>query len=215
MQPSRARPRPRDARLAVPRDGGEHHGRERAAPIAARPRRRGRRSGLRRHRPVCPAAGAPAGDGVDGRDDPVGERRASFRRARHDRGDPDVRGEHEREDAQIRELDREVVADDAGQRSPRGNSATCDSPYPVSAAPRRHRTGRQRNGRRAEAALRRGRACRHRCCFPCNSGAPAVISRARGALLLSCTQASVAEFGRPTPAPDEQQARAERAGEVV
>src|SRR5215216_4936137 len=42
---------------------------------------------------------------------------------------------------------------------------------------------------------------------PYNSGAPAVISRTRGALLLSWTQASVAEFRRETLAPDEKQAR--------
>ena len=41
---------------------------------------------------------------------------------------------------------------------------------------------------------------------PCNSRAPAVIFRTRGALLLSCTQASVAEFRRQALAPDEQQA---------
>jgi len=32
---------------------------------------------------------------------------------------------------------------------------------------------------------------------------PAVVARTRGALLLSCTQASVAEFRRQTLAPDE------------
>jgi hypothetical protein len=37
-------------------------------------------------------------------------------------------------------------------------------------------------------------------------GAPAVIARTRGALLLSCTQASVAELRRPTLAPDELRA---------
>jgi len=41
--------------------------------------------------------------------------------------------------------------------------------------------------------------------FPCNSGA-AVIARTRGALLLSCTQAIVAEFRRQTLGPDEQRA---------
>ena len=38
---------------------------------------------------------------------------------------------------------------------------------------------------------------------PCNSRAPAVIFCTRGALLLSCTQASVAEFRRQTLAPDD------------
>ena len=42
-----------------------------------------------------------------------------------------------------------------------------------------------------------------RLCIPCNSGAPAVISRTRRALLLSCTQAIVAEFRRQTLAPDD------------
>jgi hypothetical protein len=49
---------------------------------------------------------------------------------------------------------------------------------------------RQRQQRRAD------------CSYPCSSGAPALISRAHGALLLSCTQASVAEFRRQTLAPD-------------
>jgi hypothetical protein len=44
-----------------------------------------------------------------------------------------------------------------------------------------------------------------RCRVPCNSGAPAVISRTRYALLLSCTQASVAELRCQTLAPDDQQ----------
>ena len=44
-------------------------------------------------------------------------------------------------------------------------------------------------------------AARSRYRVPCNSGAPAVIARTRGALLLSCTQASVAEFRRETLAP--------------
>ena len=53
---------------------------------------------------------------------------------------------------------------------------------------------------------KRQRPVRYR--LPCNSGAPAVIARTRGALLLSCTQASVAEFRRETLAPDERQASA-------
>jgi hypothetical protein len=43
--------------------------------------------------------------------------------------------------------------------------------------------------------------------YPCNSGAPAVIARTRGALLLSCTQASVAELRRQTLAPDDEHPR--------
>jgi hypothetical protein len=39
-------------------------------------------------------------------------------------------------------------------------------------------------------------------------GRAGVIARARGALLLSCTQASVGEFRRQTLAPDEIQASA-------
>jgi hypothetical protein len=46
------------------------------------------------------------------------------------------------------------------------------------------------------------RSARYR--VPCNSGAPAVISRTRGALPRSCTQASVAELRRQTLTPDEQ-----------
>jgi hypothetical protein len=42
---------------------------------------------------------------------------------------------------------------------------------------------------------------------PCNPGARVLISRARGALLLSCTQASVAEFRRQMLAPDDLQDR--------
>jgi hypothetical protein len=45
------------------------------------------------------------------------------------------------------------------------------------------------------------RACQY--CHPCNSGAPAAIPHSRGTLLLSCTQASVAEFRRQTLALDE------------
>jgi hypothetical protein len=40
-----------------------------------------------------------------------------------------------------------------------------------------------------------------------NSGAPAVISPTRGALLLSCTQASVAELRRQTLATDDLRER--------
>ena len=47
----------------------------------------------------------------------------------------------------------------------------------------------------------RSRPVRYR--LPCNSGAPAVVACTRGALLLSCTQASVAEFRRQALAPDE------------
>jgi hypothetical protein len=46
------------------------------------------------------------------------------------------------------------------------------------------------------------------CSDPCNSVTAAVISRTRGALLLSCVQASVAESRRRTPVPDEDQASA-------
>jgi hypothetical protein len=46
---------------------------------------------------------------------------------------------------------------------------------------------------------------RPQCSYPCNSGAPAVISRALVALLLSCARASVAEFRRQTLAPDDTQ----------
>ena len=51
---------------------------------------------------------------------------------------------------------------------------------------------------RGRGAARRGPAAP-----ACNSGAPAVISRTRGALLLSRRQASVAEFRRQTFTPDE------------
>jgi len=46
----------------------------------------------------------------------------------------------------------------------------------------------------------RGRTDTYR--FPCNSGAPTVISRTPGALALWFTQASVAEFRRQTLDPD-------------
>jgi hypothetical protein len=58
-------------------------------------------------------------------------------------------------------------------------------------------------GARAASASVERQRCRRRYRVPCNSRAPAVISRTRGALLLSCTQASVAEFRRQTLAPDE------------
>jgi hypothetical protein len=44
------------------------------------------------------------------------------------------------------------------------------------------------------------------CWFPRNSGTPAVIAGSRGALLLSCTQASVAELRRQTLASDDSEA---------
>jgi hypothetical protein len=53
-------------------------------------------------------------------------------------------------------------------------------------------------------AMRQMQQRRADCPYPCNSGAPAVISRPRGALLVSCTQASVAESKRQTLAPDDR-----------
>ena len=63
----------------------------------------------------------------------------------------------------------------------------------------RHLTPRRRTSKQQSR-------CRYR--VPCNSGAPADTSRTRGALLLSCTQASVAEFRRQTLAPDDTRSSA-------
>jgi hypothetical protein len=102
-------------------------------------------------------------------------------------------------------------------RSPRSRRAFRPAPRP--AAPSRdacaRRPARRRsrlNGVGGGVAAHRGQgaeggAARPRSCFPCNSGAPALISRARGALLLSCTQASVADFGRQVLASDDEQER--------
>ncbi len=58
-----------------------------------------------------------------------------------------------------------------------------------------------------ELAADRGLNPLRRFRVPCNSGAPAVIARSGGALLLSCTQASVAEFRRQTLALDDPRER--------
>ena len=95
------------------------------------------------------------------------------------------------------------------------------SPRSASASSAKQAPWRQRNA----ARLGRGASVRHRAIgahpapafvtrqqrragrsYPCNSGAPADISRTRRALLLSYTQASVAEFRRETLAPDDERA---------
>jgi hypothetical protein len=73
-----------------------------------------------------------------------------------------------------------------------------------------HLTSRNPPGRALPLSPGRG-STRHEASalrIPCNSVIAAVISRTRGALLLSCVQASVAESRRRTPVPDEDQASA-------
>jgi hypothetical protein len=63
-------------------------------------------------------------------------------------------------------------------------------------------------GERRLIEARIGGRCRpHTLLLSCNSRSPTVVSRTLGALLLSCTQASVAEYRRQTLAPDDQQKR--------
>jgi hypothetical protein len=81
--------------------------------------------------------------------------------------------------------------------------------------PQRTRTRRPpaRNRPQPRSCIRGKQQSRCRYRVPCNSGAPAVVSRARRALLLSCAQGSVADSRRGTPAPDDLRARvAERSG---
>ena len=101
---------------------------------------------------------------------------------------------------------------EASCTAPRGRSlhATNERLARLSEVPARTNPGvcrRTIGARAAPASVAEQQRCRH-CPLPCNSGVPAVLSRTRGALLLSCTSASVAESRRQTLAPDEHQAPA-------
>ena len=86
-----------------------------------------------------------------------------------------------------------------------GRSSERPTPRKDSIARRRERRRLPPNSATRTAPPTASAHKRHARRIPCDSGTAAVISRTPGALLLPCTQASVAKLGRQTLAADEQE----------
>lgn len=92
-----------------------------------------------------------------------------------------------------RMLDRDGTMATVGGRDREvttGQTEPCPAESPTAHDGSRH-THRARRARIPGAPAAKKQQASPRCPYPCNSGAPAVLSRTRGALLLSRTQASV------------------------